>query len=227
MKKSILYLLLFYSSLSFAQKDVFDQSLETANVINDALMDYMASFMAFPEYHSNTVKLYNYILDVKNLCKDQQSSKYKMSNSIMSNLKVQQYYRIIDKMQIYADAFEELLRPFYGYVSPGLSQNQMTLLDPLFRTFGWKITLLDISCRDAYFYEYELNGCKMMFVKNTLPPADYRNRIYNYIKVDFIYDYYGTGGKFHIEGGKYSMIQFQNDQNIQYYKVIKATSKRI
>lgn len=218
--------MLFIPSLSFAQKDVFDQSIEEINKVNDVLIDCMASFMEFPEIHSNTIKIYDRILTIKNLCKDQQSSKYQMSSSILSNPKVQQYYRIIDQMQIYADVFEELLRPFKGYNSAGLSQNQMTLLDPMFRKFGWRIALLDIACRDAYFYEYELKGCKMMFIKNALPPADYNNAIYNNIEVNFTYNYHGIGGKYYIGGGKYRMIQFQDDKNPKYYKVIKAISER-
>lgn len=226
MKKIILSLLLLMPLLSFAQQDIYDQNIEEIKKVNDVLIDCMTSFMEFPEIHTNTIKVYDRMLMIKDLCKDQQSSKYQMSTSIISNPKVQQYYRIIDKMQIYANAFEELLRSFKGYNSAGLSQNQMTLLDPLFRKFGWKISLLDINCKDSYFYEYQLKGCKMMFIKNTLPPNDYQNYVYHNIEVDFTYDYYGTGGKYYLGGGLYRMIQFQDDENVKYHKIIKATSER-
>lgn len=221
---SLLFLLM--PLFSFAQKDVFEQSIEEINKVNDILIDCMASFMEFPETHSNTINIYDRVVTIKKLCKDQQSSKYQMSTSILSNPKVQQYYRMIDQIQIYADIFEELLRSFKGYNSAGLSQDQMGILDPMFRKFGWKINLLDINCKDAYFYEYQLKGCKMMFIKNTLPPNDYRNYIYHNIEVDFTYDYYGTGGKYYVGGGLYRIIQFKDDENVKYHKVIKASSER-
>lgn len=211
---------------SFSQEDVFDQSLEMINKSNDLLLDCMASFLEFPEEHSNTLVVYDRVLTIKKMCKEQQSSRYKMSNSILSHPKVQQYYAIVDRMEIYSECFEELLRSFAGYNSAGLTQDQMSLLDPLFRKFGWKIKLLDIKCKDAYFYEYELKGCKMMFIKNALPPNDYDNAIYNNIKVDFTYDYYGTGGQWYVGGGKYRMIQFKDNEKKQYHRVIKANSER-
>lgn len=231
MKKNLLYFILFYLFIplsSISQENVFDQSLEMINKMNDLLVDCMASFLQFPEEHSNTLKIYDTILTIKNMCKEQQSSKYMMSNSILSHPKVQQYYAVVDQMEIYSSCFEELLRPFAGHNSAGLTQDQMFLLDPLFRKFGWEIKLLDIQCKDAYFYEYKLKGCKMMFIENTLPPNDYDNAIYNNIEVTFTYDYYGlgAGGQWYVGGGKYRMIQFRDNEETQYYKVLKAKSER-
>jgi hypothetical protein len=228
MKKSLLSLFILIPSFCFAQNDVFNESLIVLNKINNGLLDCMASFMEFPGTHNNTIKVYDQILEIKNALKDQQfnPSAYENPQAIWSNAKVQQYYKKVDEMRLYADIFEELLRNFKGYNSAGLSQDQMIVLDPLLRKFGWKATLLDINCKDVYFYEYQLKGCKMMFIRNNLPPADYSNSIYNNIEVDFTFDYYGTGGKWYVGGGKYRMIQFQDDENLKYYKVIKATSER-
>lgn len=219
-------ILLSISSLCFAQKDIYDESLDQINKVNDMLVDCMASFLEFPSVHSNTIKIYDRILTIKNLSKEQQASKFNISSSILSNPKVQLYYKTVDNVFAYSEAFEELLRPFKGLNSAGLTQNQMTLLDPLFRRFGWTISLLDINCRDAHFYEYVFKECKLMFIKNALPPADYYNSINNNIEVDFTYDYMGTGGRYYVGGGKYRMIQFLDDENKKYRKVIKATSER-
>ena len=226
MRKILLYFILFIPLSSFSQEDVFDQSLEMINKCNDLLLDCMASSLEFPEEHSNTLLVYDRVLEIKKMCKEQQSSRYKMSNSVLSHPKVQQYYTIVDRMEIYSDCFEELLRSFAGYNSAGLTQDQMSLLDPLFKKFGWRIKLLDIQCKDVYFYEYELKGCKMLFIKNALPPNDYDNAICNNIEVDFTYDYYGTGGQWYVGGGKYRMIQFKDNEKTQYHKVIKAKSER-
>lgn len=226
--KKVLFFLLFIPSLAFSQNDVYDESLRVLDKLNDALLDCMASFLEFPEMHSNTIKVYDQTLEINNVLKDQRfnPSAYENPQVICSNPKVQRYYKKVDEMRVYADIFEELLRNFKGYNSAGLSQSQMNILDPLFRKFGWKITLLNIDVKDAYFYEYELKGCKMMFIKNNLPLADYNNSIYNNIEVDFTYDYLGIGGKYYVGGGIYRMIQFKDDKNPNYYKVIKASSER-
>lgn len=228
MKRILFSFFILIPSFCFAQNNVFDESLIVLNKLNEGLSGRIASFLEFPETHRNTIKVYDGILEIKNVLKDQEfdPATYKNPQAIWSNPKVQQYYNLVDKMRLYADIFEELLRNFKGYNSAGLSQNQMSLLDPLFRMCGWKITLLNVDCKDAYFYEYQLKGCKMLFIKNTLPPADYNNAIFNNIEVDFTYDYYGTGGKWYVGGGKYRMIQFQDDENSQYYSIIKASSER-
>jgi len=226
MKKIILAFLLFIPIFSNAQRDAFDQSIEEINKVNNILIDCMASFLEYPEIHSNTIKVYDRILTIKDLCKDQQSSKNRLSNTLLTNPKVNQYYGIINEMQIYSEVFEELLRPFMGYNSAGLTQDQMTILDPLFRKFNWDISILDINCKDTYFFEYELKGCKIMFIKNTLPPDDHINYINHNIEVDFTYNYSGTGGSYYIGGGMYRIIQFKDNQNNGYYKVVKASSQR-
>lgn len=224
----LLPIFILISSHCFAQRDVFDQSLEAIKKVNGLLVDCIASFLEFPESHNNTVKVYDQILEIKTAVKDQKfdPSAYENPQAIWSNPKVQRYYKQVEEIQILTLIFEELLRTFKGYGSGGLTQEQITLINPLFREMGWKITLLDVDCKDAYFYEYEYKSFKMMFVKNTLPPADYRNQIYNGIQVEFTY-HNGLGGMYAVQGGLYRMIQYTDDKNPNYGKVIKATSRRM
>lgn len=225
MKKSIIYLFFALSICpTFSQNDVFDESLNTLNKIHNILIDCIASFMEFPENHSNTELVFERINEIKEFYEQQQSIRYNFSNNILSNPKVKEYFSQIDKMKVYASTFIELLRPFMGYNSAGLTLDQMAILNPLFQQMNWSIELLDINCKNARFYEYSLKGCKMMFINNTLPSANYNTSEYNDIEVDFTYTN-GGGGRWYVRGGKYRMIQFKDDKNIKYYRVIKAFSE--
>lgn len=66
-----------------------------------------------------------------------------------------------------------------------------------------------------------------MFIKSTRPKNDYRNNIYYNIAVTFTYE--GINGEeweCYVGGNKYRMIQFKDDKNVRYQKVIKAKSVR-
>lgn len=66
----------------------------------------------------------------------------------------------------------------------------------------------------------------MMFIKSILPANDYRNMKYNNIEVTFTYESYAGGGSWYVGGNKYRMIQFKDDENTQYYRVVKAKSEK-
>ena len=133
-----------------------------------------------------------------------------------------------DKMQAIADAFEELLRTIAGYTSSGIEGTVMeVLLEPLFDEAGWEKRILNVTCPDAYFVEYSYEDFKMMFVKSTRPRNDYMNNCYHNIEVTFTYEGpYGAGGSYYVGGNKYRMIQFKDNENVSYRKVVKAKSIR-
>jgi len=202
MKKIFLILFILLPVLVFSQKDRIDDSLEHLDKVEINLYSNIESFMKSPEKHANTIKVYSEIEGLNDFCKKQLSVKNTLSSSLLSNNKVQEYLNRINDLQ-----------------------NQMSFLDQMFRQFGWKITMLDISCKDAYFYEYQLNGCKMMFVRNTLPQPDYSNNIFNDINVEYTYNN-KSKGLYCVRGGFYRLIQFTDDTQNRYSVVIKASSER-
>jgi hypothetical protein len=227
MKSVLTSIMLLFPMLGYTQNDVFDQSLEVARQLNEYLADGIASFLEYPDSHSNTLIVYNRVLTVKDACDEQLYSRSKMSNSILAQPKVQQYYTMIRNTKMLADAFDELLKPFCGYNSPGISQNKMNIiLDPLFRAMGWNISILPIDCKDVYFYEYKTKNGKMMFIKNNLPPDTLYSLASNNVEVTFTYTH-RPGGIYVVGGGLYRMIQFCDDENPHYYNVVQATSRHL
>ncbi len=225
MKKLFLILFILIPMVVFSQKDRIDESLEYLDKVEINLYSNIESFMKSPEKHANTIKVYDEIESLNDFCKKQLSVKNTLSSSMLSNNKVQEYFNRINDIQTLTTTYIELLRPLAGYNSGGLAQNQMSFLDQMFRQFGWKITMLDISCKDAYFYEYQLNGCKMMFIRNTLPQPDYSNNIFNDINVEYTYNN-KSKGLYCVRGGFYRLIQFTDDTQNRYSVVIKASSER-
>lgn len=159
--------------------------------------------------------------------KEIQSNKYEVLSK-WDNYKVRLFYDTTDKMQAIADAFEELLRTIAGYTSSGIEGTVMeVLLEPLFDEAGWEKRILNVTCPDAYFVEYSYEDFKMMFVKSTRPRNDYMNNCYHNIEVTFTYEGpYGAGGSYYVGGNKYRMIQFKDNENVSYRKVVKAKSIR-
>jgi hypothetical protein len=231
-KKNLIIVGLLISINSFSQRDVFDESLNAINQINDFLVDCMISFLSFPESHSNTIIVYDQIVTIKNTLSEQQQLKYRNPKSILSKPKVLQYYNTVDKMEITAGIFIELLKPFMGHRMSIFTQPEMDALNSFFKVFEWNVELLNIRCNDAYFWEYSKNGCKIMFVENTLPFPDSERWAYsddpranNYIEVT-CFDKVGLLSKHVIRGGTYKLIQFQDDENFNYKKLTKVYSVR-
>lgn len=227
MKRIILILLVIIPSLAYSQKDIFDESIEGLDKVDEFLIEEISSFSAFPQVHSNTIRVFKKILEISDLCKEQQITKNSLSSDLLSNYKVQLFYKKLNDIQVFAETFEELLRPFHAGNSSGLNENQMNIIDQLLRVAGWKITLLDINCKDAYFYEYQFKEFKMMFIKNALPKSNFGDLIQTVLEVEFTFDHYGESSRYNVGGGLYRMIQFKDDENFHYYKVIKARSVRI
>jgi len=228
MKRILIFLLLIIPSLAFSQNDIIDESIEQLEKLNEILIGDISSFCAYPQIHNNTIKVYNKILDTNDFCKKQQNTKYSLSSSSLSNYKVKKYFARLNEIQSLSEIFEELLRPIGSGISSGLNQNQKKILDIMLNEVGWKITVLNINCRDACFYEYEFNGFKMTFIQNTLPLSDLDiTSSKNLIEVSFTNNYHGSGGNYNIGAGKCRMIQYKDDKNISYYKIIKASSIRI
>lgn len=226
MRLFILLLCLICTIPSHSQ-DAYDKSLNELERVNNLLLDASASFLRFPNNHSNTMKVFEQLKKLNAIYKGIQSNKYEVLSK-WDNYKVRQFYDTTDKMQAITDAFEELLRTIAGYVSGGIEGPVMEiLLDPLFNEAGWEKKMLNITCEDAYFVEYSYGNFKMMFVKSTRPKNDYRNQAYNNIEVTFTYEgLHSGGGSYYVGGNKYRMIQFKDDENTSYNKIIKAKSVR-
>lgn len=215
-----------FSGGLYAQKDVFDQSIETAKQLEGFLLDAVASFIKFPDNHENTNSSYLRFKQINSVCKSLQENKYE-ALSQFDNYKVREFYNSIDKTQTVADAFEELLRPIVGYDSGGIDGAIMDIvIDPLLISSGWNKKKLNIDCEDAYFVEYSYEEFKMMFIKNMLPANDYRNLLYHNIEVTFVYEGMYGGASYYVGGNKYRMVQFKDDKNASYYKIISANSIR-
>lgn len=226
MKVRIVILCLLYSIPCFSQDD-YDKSLSDLERVNNLLLDVTTSFLKFPDNHSNTMIIFNQLKELNTIYKRLQSNKYEVLTK-WDNYKTKIFYDKVDKMQVIANAFEELLRTIAEYNSAGIDGSVMEIvLDPLLIGSGWEKQKLNISCVDAYFVEYTYGSFKMMFIKSILPANDYINQIYNNIEVTFTYGgQCGGGGSYYIGGNKYRMIQFKDNENHSYYKVMKAKSVR-
>ena len=222
----ILFVFNLYVPLSIYAQDMFDDSLEALEKMNDIFLDAAASFLEFPHNHQNTLVVFKRIKDINKAYKEVQNNKYKVL-SRWDNFKTRQFYDSVDKMQAIAEAFEELLRPIAGYAGRGIEGPVMEiLLEPLFESAGWEKKMINVVCNDAYFCEYERGNFKMMFVKNTRSKSDYSMGINNTIIVDFTYSN-GEGGTYYVAGGVYRMIQLKDDENVKYRKLLKASSKKV
>ena len=226
MKLLACFLCLLYSVPSFSQDD-YDKSLKDLEKVNNLLLDATGSFLEFPSDHSNTLIVFERLKKLNNIYRGLQSNKYEVLEK-WDNYKTRLFYNTVDKWQAITDTFEELLRTIVGYTSSGIEGAEMEiLLEPLLVGSGWEKKMLNISCADAYFVEYSYGSFRMMFIKSILPANDYNNQIYNNIEVTFTYDgQYGGGGCYIVGGNKYRMIQFKDDENHSYNKILKANSVR-
>lgn len=228
MKKNIKCLALFIFILCdtfqlFAQ-DVFDQSLNQLEVINNSFIDAASSFLGHPYNHQNTLLVYKRIKEINEFYKQQSSYRYELMTQY-NNEKVSKYFSSIDKMVPLASFLEEFLKVISGYNSSGIDAPLMEAMESLFIEFGWSRRNLDISCSSAYFCEYEYEGFKIMFVRNMLPPSNYEYGCINTLSVTFTY-MDGSGGTFNVGGNKYRIIQYKDDENNSYKQLLKATSQR-
>ena len=228
--KRIFFILCFvYPFVAFAQSGYsYKQACQDLEKLDNAMIDMIASFTRFPENHKNTIVVFNQLKKQNEAYKAIQNLRY--DYNILKgweDYQITAFYSRVDKMQAIADVYEELLRTIAGYNSAGIEGPEMEiLLEPLLLDSGWYKKKLDVSCEHAYFVEYGFGNFKMMFIKSILPANDYRNMKYNNIEVTFIYEGYARGGSWYVGGNKYRMIQFKDDENTQYYRVVKAKSEK-
>lgn len=213
--------------LAFAQSGYsYKQACQDLERLDNAMVDVIASFTRFPEKHQNTIVVFNQLKKQNEAYKAIQKLRY--DNNILrgwEDYQITVFYNQVDKMQAIADAYEELLRTIAGYNSGGIEGPVMEiLLEPLLLDSGWYKKKLEVSCEHAYFVEYGFGNFKMMFIKSILPANDYRNMKYNNIEVTFTYEGYAGGGSWYVGGNKYRMIQYKDDENSKYYRVVKAES---
>lgn len=228
MKKYFLTFWIITCSLFVCAQDrqEYEHAWHDLERLNNSLINDIASFTRSPENHQNTITIFEHLKLVNAAYKALQSIKYNLRQG-WEDYMLKAYYEQVDKMQAIADVYEELLRWIAGYNSDGIDGPEMELLlDPLLIDSGWNKKKLNIECNDAYFVEYEYGDFKMMFIKSTLPPNDYRHMKYYNIEVTFTFENYAGGGSWYIGGNKYRMIQFKDDENPHYYRVTKAESVR-
>ena len=204
----------------------YQQARQDLEKLDNAMVDMIASFTRFPEKHQNTIIVFNQLKKQNETYKAIQNLRY--DNNILrgwEDYQITTFYNQVNKMQAITDVYEELLRTIAGYNSAGIEGPVMELLlEPLLLDSGWYKKKLDVSCEHAYFVEYGFGDFKMMFIKSILPANDYQNMKYHNIEVTFTYEGYGRGGSWYGGGNKYRMIQFKDDENTQYYSVVKAIS---
>lgn len=226
--KYILVVMSMFLTFSLDAQNVHKESYEMWGKINNSLIDALASFTEYPENHENTVKVFEQLKCINNLCKDFQLKNYKLFTQY-DDEKINDLVDRFNNTQTLADTFEELLRNIAGYNSRGIAAPEMEIIiEPILIEMGWQKCNLNVICNDAYFCEYKYKGFKMMFVKSTRPQyneGNGRSHFYT-ISVDFTYSN-GGGGEYAVGGNLYRMIQFKDDKHPLYYNVIKATSKRI
>lgn len=227
MRYSAFVLWILYPFVVFAQSSYsYQQACQDLERLDNAMVDMIASFTRFPENHQNTIVVFNQLKKQNKVYEAIQNLRYdyKMFKE-WEEYQFTAFYNRVDKMQAIADVYEELLRTIAGYNSAGIEGPEMEiLLEPLLLDSGWSKKKLDVSCEHAYFVEYVYGNFKMMFVKSILPANDYRNMKYHNIEVTFTYEGYAGGGSWYVGGNKYRMIQFKDDENPQYYRVVEATS---
>lgn len=218
-----------YPFVAFAQSSYsYRQACQDLDRLDNAMVDMIASFTRFPWNHQNTIVVFNQLKKQNKAYQAIQTMRYdsKMLRG-WGDYQITVFFNRVDKMQAVVDVYEELLRTIAGYNSAGIEGPEMEiLLEPLLLDSGWYKKKLDVACEHAYFVEYGFGDFKMMFIKSILPANDYRNMKYNNIEVTFTYEGYAGGGSWYVGGNKYRMIQFKDDENTQYYRVVKAKSEK-
>lgn len=224
MKKIIVILFILMPSMLYAQ-DEFDRGLEELDKVNNLLLDALGSFLKFPEYHDNTLAVFEQLERLNKIYEEWHKTKYEALLK-WDNYKTRKFYDSVDKMHAIGEAFEELLRPIVGFAGGGIDGPEMEmLLEPLFESAGWRKKMINVFCDDAYFCEYEYKDFKMMFVKNTRTKSDYSNGKINTIIVEYTHTDGYLGGVIYVAGGVYRMMQYKDSNNPQYKQLLKANSK--
>lgn len=216
-----------YPFVVFAQSSYsYRQACQDLDRLDNAMVDVIASFTRFPWNHQNTIVVFNQLKKQNKAYQAIQAMRYdyKMLKG-WEDYQITAFFSRVDKMQAVADVYEELLRTIAGYNSAGIEGPEMEiLLEPLLLDSGWYKKKLEVSCEHAYFVEYGFGDFKMMFIKSILPANDYQNMNYHNIEVSFMYEGYVRAGSWYVGGNKYRMIQFKDDENTQYYRVVRAKS---
>lgn len=222
--KRFIYLLLLCLGVPFcmfsqtSEEKAFNMYQQVENIAYDVI----ASFCQFPAEHKNTTKVFDKLKQLQGTLRDINSSPAPKGARILSDK-----YK---NLAFQVDCFIDLLRTICGY-STILKEDQMHFLTGILKGMGWTEKMLGVECEHAYFVEYQHGNFKMMFIKNTLTEKedDYysMSNSRNMIEVNFIYDYYNTGGTYNVAAGKYRMIQYKDNVSSNYHKIIKATTKLI
>ncbi|SRR5574344_854939 len=202
------------------QDNVYIEYLQHAKGVKELLDVTISNFINKPIDHELTISTVDVLNTIYNKCIDYNPATMHNPNNHYSV----ELSRLIEDTKIKSKAFITLLNPIVGINEIGVDGSVMeNIVEPLLINGGWNKRNISVVCNDAYFCEYEFNGFKMMFIKSTRPKStDYQ---YYTISVDFTYAN-GGGGEYAVGGNLYRLIQFKDNTNPKYYKVVKASSKR-
>lgn len=230
-------ILQFFGSTLLRAQDMFDQSLESLEELNNLTYDYIASFLEHPDNHENTLRVFHKLQTVGEFYKEQYDRRFELLSKY-DNYKTRQYIAQIEKAKLLVDGIDEFVGNIAGYIRAGVESSTFDyLLKPLFEQLGWECKILPVQCQDIVFFEYSKGEFKMMLAYNTRPAPDNMQFInvtgkYNDNEVS-CYTYFK---EFHettifagyvVRGGKYRLIQYKDNQKKDYHNLTKATSKRI
>lgn len=209
------------SCLNLYSQSSEDRAYGAYQQLEDLTYDAIASFCQHPNVHKNTLVVFETLEKISKPVSD--------ICSMSAPDDAMDLYTKYENLNFQIDCFRELLKVICGYNSAGLKDDQMFFVVDCLKGMGWTEKVLGVECDNAYFVEYQYQGFKMLFIKNTLPAKqyDYTPGPSNLIEVDFTYDHLGLGGSYNVGAGKYRMIQYKDDVKSDYYKVIKATSRLV
>lgn len=230
MKKFIIVIALSITNICLCQTSYEIQ--QQADKFKNYVLDYCSSFLSYPFYHSNTLKVHNGIKVLKEQSEKMLADKYTVLQESNYLQALVRFYEDIETQKLYIDAFEQIVGSIAGYSRTGIEAPIFeTCIIPLFQELGWSIRQLPQKSQGIELYEYSKGSFVMLIMKNTLSPPNYSLNIYNDIEAT-LYTYwheYRKEAPFFsciIRGNKYRLIQYYDDSSPSYHRVSKVTSKR-
>lgn len=223
--KKVFIIFVFLSLVTFRSMAQSDELIQKANADYDRLsavfIDACGSFFDNANHHANTEKVHNFLDDNISKLKDFQSNCY--------DFNLMDLYQDCERFYTFVSGVETLTSWVLKHGGE-CDEVQWRLIDEALRGFNWTSNVLNVKTSFALFTEYTSpDGFKMMVVKNTLPDNNLNNAPIpstdNYIKINYTYTN-GAGGMVVVKPGCTDIIQFKDDENPHYYKLLKAEAEK-
>ena len=199
--------------------------IQKANADYDKLsgvfMEACGSFFDNANHHANTLKINNFL--------DANISSIKNFQSNCYDFNLMDLYRNCETFYTFVSGVETLTSWVMGHGGE-CSEEQWDMIEEALKSFNWTSNVLYMNTAFALFTEYvSPDGFKMLVVKNILPDNNSSNAFVpstdNYIEVEYTYTN-GAGGTAVVKPGCTDFIQFKDDENLHYYKLLKAEAKK-